>query len=449
MKFRGLLVAAGLLVLLAGLVYWSNKHEEATKDEPDPDAAPRIVDIDADAVNKVEIRAAGADPVTVEKGEDGEWRITQPEALPADQQTVESLVSDVAQLDSQRLVEENATDMSGYGFENPELTVVAHRTDGDPVTLKIGDETPTGGNYFAAVEGEPRLLTLASFNKTSLEKTAWDLRDKRLLTFNESTLSRVELTAKGPAVEIGKNAAGDWQIVEPAPYRADGGSVGTLMSRLREAKMDAELTEEEQAEAARAFANATPVAVVEVTDAGGTQELTVRKTSDDEYLARSSVVDGVHKVTSAVGEGLDKGLDDLRNKKLFDFGFGQVNRVEYRADGQTAVYEKSEDQWLKGGVRMDAIGVRALIDELRDLSAESFPESGFGEPSVEITVVSGDGEDVEKVQISKNGEEFIARREGEPALYGLKPVDVDRIDAVAEDIQEHQEEEEASEGGAE
>ncbi len=443
MKFRGLLVAAALLVLLAGLVYWSNKREAAKEGEPDPDAPPKIVDIDADAINKIEIRASGQAPVTVEKGEDGQWTITEPGAYRADQSSVESLVSDVAQLDSNRLVDENVTDTAGYGFEEPSLTVIAHRADGEPVTLMVGDETPTGGNNFAWVEGDPRLFTLASWTKTSLEKTAWDLRDKRLLTFDSNKLSRIELATDGSTIEIGKDAAGDWQIVEPRPYRADGGSVEQLVSRLRDAKMDADLSGEEQAEAEQNFARASRVAVVEVTDESGTQEIEVRQTSDDEYLAKSSVVAGVHKVSSDVGEGLDKKLADLRNKKLFDFGFGQVDRIELRAGGETHLFEKSEDQWMKGGIRMDSVAVRALIDELRDLSAESFPEEGFDEPTIEITVVSENGERVEKVLISKSGDKFIGKRENEPALYELKAVDVDRVRAMAEDIREHQEEEPA------
>jgi hypothetical protein len=73
--------------------------------------------------------------------------------------------------------------------------------------------------------------------------------------------------------------------------------------------------------AAAAFAKADPTAAVKVTDASGGQEIEVRKTKENDYYAKSSIVEGIHKVTSTVGEGLDKGMDDLRNKKLFDFGF--------------------------------------------------------------------------------------------------------------------------------
>ena len=68
--------------------------------------------------------------------------------------------------------------------------------DGKTKTLLIGDDTPTGNDVYAMAGGDPRLFTMASFNKTSFDKTSKDLRDKRLMTFDQDKISRVELTAK-------------------------------------------------------------------------------------------------------------------------------------------------------------------------------------------------------------------------------------------------------------
>ena len=447
MKVRGLVIAAIVLAGLSGLLYWSNEREKAKENEPDPNAPPKIIEVEEDQLARIEIRKEGEEPVVLEKGDDGKWKITAPEELRADESTVDSLVSTLADLDSNRLIEENAADLAPFGLDQPKLTVVARLKDGKELKLLVGDETPTGGNYFVRLDGDPRIFTLASWNKTSLEKSAWDLRDKRLLTFDSDKLTRVELTAKGDTIEIGKNARNEWQIVKPKPMRADGGNVEQLISRLRDAKMDSSMSEEDLGEARKKFATAKRVALIRVTDAAGTQELEVRKTSDDEYYARSNVVEGVYKISTWVGEGLDKGLDDLRNKKLFDFGWNEPTRIEIREGDQAAVYEKQDDKWIRDGKEMDSVTVRALIDELRDLSAESFPESGFTEPEIEITVVSDNGNRTEKVLISKNGDRYIAKREGEPSLYELKPVDVDRLKAVAEDVKEKTEEKSEESGG--
>ena len=45
---------------------------------------------------------------------------------------------------------------------------------------------------------------------------------------------------------------------------------------------------------------------------------------------RASAIEGIFKTTAELGEGLAKGLDDFRNKKLFEFGFNQPESVERR-----------------------------------------------------------------------------------------------------------------------
>ncbi len=112
-------------------------------------------------------------------------------------------------------------------------------TEKDNKTQKvlIGDNTPTGNAVYVALAGDPRVFTLASYNKTSLDKSAKDLRDKRLLVFEQDKLSRVELTAKKQAIEFGRNKD-QWQIVKPKPLRADDSKVQELIRKLGDAKMD-------------------------------------------------------------------------------------------------------------------------------------------------------------------------------------------------------------------
>jgi hypothetical protein len=163
---------------------------------------------------------------------------------------------------------------------------------------------------------------------------------------------------------------------------------------------------------------------VKVTDAGGTQSLEIRKNKDD-YYAKSSVVAGIYKAPSDLGSSVDKTLDDFRNHKVFDFGFSDPTKLELRNGPSDTVYTKSGQDWKSNAKTMDAASVQAVIDQLRDLSATSFPTSGFASPAIDITVVSNDGKRVEKVTFAKSGANYIARREGELSLYELTGKSVD------------------------
>ena len=84
------------------------------------------------------------------------------------------------------------------------------------------------------------------------------------------------------------------------------------------------------------------------------------------------MVEGVYKIQSDLGDGVDKGLNDFRNKKLFDFGWNDPGKVQIG----TAVYQKSGDKWTSGSKTMDSATVQALIDKLRDLQADQAPRCG-------------------------------------------------------------------------
>jgi hypothetical protein len=436
MRFRGLLIAVVLLAALGGLVWWSNKTQKAEADKPSADTAPKLLTIPEDQFSRIEIKKTGGESTVLARDQAGKWQIAAPQKLAADQDAMSSMVSTLSSLASDRLVEEKAADLKSFGLEQPGLLVAVTKKDGKTQELIFGDETPTGSGYFAKVQGDPRVFTVASYTKSSVDKTVKDLRDKRLLTFDSDKLLRVELAAKGQSVEFGKNAQNEWQVVRPGPYRADTLQVDELIRRLRDAKMDTSISDEEARKAASAFAAGAPVATVKVTDGSGTQQLQVRRDSDKHYHARSSVVEGIYRIPSDVGDGLDKGLDDFRNKKLFDFGWNDPGKLEFREGDKHAVYEKSGEKWTSGSKQMDSTSMQTVVDKLRDLSAVKFLDKGFTTPILEATVTSNEGKRVEKVAVSKSGNSYFARRENELTIYELDGKVVEELQKALSEVKE-------------
>jgi hypothetical protein len=182
-----------------------------------------------------------------------------------------------------------------------------------------------------------------------------------------------------------------------------------------------------------AFGSGALFATAKVTDTSGTQELQVRKNKDD-YYAKSSAVEGIYKIPSGTGTGLDKGLDDFRNKKLFDFGFADPEQVDLHDGPKSYFLTRSGSDWWSNGTKMDAGTVSVLIDKIRDLSATKFPETGFAAPVMDLTVTSDGGKRVEKILLSKNGDNYTAKRENEPALYELNASSVSELQKSEVDL---------------
>lgn len=434
MKPKGLLIAVVLLAVLGGVVWWSNKKQEAAAKSP-TDASTKLLSIPDDQFQQIHIKKLTGEVIDLRR-DSGRWQMTQPQPLRADQDTVGSIVSNLASLNADKLIEDKATDLKPYGLGDPTLDIVVTKKDGKTDEVLIGDDTPTGSGAYAKLAADARVFTIGSFVKSSLDKTPDDLRDKRLLTFDSGKLTRVELSAKGRDFEFGKNNQNEWQIVKPRPLRADGGQVDDLIRRLADARMDLNSTDEESKKAAAAFASGAQVAIAKVTDAAGTQELTVRKDKDKNYYAKSSVVEGIYKVASDLGDGLDKSLDDFRNKKVFDFGWSEPDKIEVREGAKQVDYQKSGGKWWCAGKEMDSATIETVVDKLRDLSATKFPEKGFTAPVLDFTVTSNDGKRVEKAAIAKSGNDYLAKRENEPALYLLDAKVVEELQKALANVKQ-------------
>ncbi len=429
MRPRGLLIATAVLAALAAVVWWSNRQK---KEEPESASSPKLLSLKQDEITKIEIQRREGETTRIEMGGDGAWRITAPEPLPGDKSAIESLVSSAASLNADKVVEEKPEDLAAFGLKEPHARIVITLKDGKTRTVLLGDDAPVGGGGFAQVDGDPKVYLLTSWVKGGLDKLAVDLRDKRILTFDRDKIVRVELERKKEALEFSKNAQGAWVISRPQMYRADSWSVDDYIRRLQDLKLDPLLTSDQKADLEKQFRTGEPVTTVAVTDAAGTQKLELRK-NKDKYYARSSVVEGFHLVQEFDAKALDKGLEDFRNKKLFDFGFDDPSKIDYRGARRQLSLSKQGDRWMESGKPMDSVGVQTLIDRLRDLQAVSFPASGFTQPMIEVAVTS---KSPEKVQISKSGDRYIARREGEPALYEISASSVEDLEKAAGDIKE-------------
>ena len=147
-------------------------------------------------------------------------------------------------------------------------------------------------------------------------------------------------------------------------------------------------------------------------------------------------MEGVYKVDADLGKALDKSVDDFRNKKLFDFGYSDPNKIEF--DNSSKAYfltrgTGGDDDWWSNGKKMDP-SAETLVSDVRDLSASKFVDSGFSTPTIELIVTSDDGKRMERVSLAKVGDHYIAKRENDPSLYQLDASPVDSLLTAAGDL---------------
>ncbi|MDZ4801047.1 MAG: DUF4340 domain-containing protein, partial [Bryobacteraceae bacterium] len=329
---------------------------------------------------------------------------------------------------------DKAANLAPFGLATPALQVSVTGKDNKTTTLQIGEDTPTGGAWYAKLDGDPRVFSISGGVKGGVDKNWRDLRDQRLITSDDQKLSRVELAAgKTPAVEFGRTGDSEWQILKPRPLRADGMTVDELVRKIRDTKLASTATDEQESKYAADFAAGTRVALVTLTDPSGAQSLDVRK-KGEEYLAKSSAVETVAKVDKELADSLVKPLDDFRAKKLLEFGFSEPSKMDIRDAAKTYSISKSGEKWWQNGKEMDPTSVQSLIDKLRDLQATALLDAGFTTSVLDIAVVSSNGKRTEKIQFSKGSQTWFAKRENEPTVYAIDNKKVEDILGAAADV---------------
>jgi hypothetical protein len=430
MKSKGLLTASFLLLVLSGIIWWSNKKAATPSKAPAESTSTKLLSIPGDQLQEIEIQKRDAETIRLLRF-DSKWQIAGPKPLRADPEAISNLLSSLSSLSSDRTVEEKATSLDQYGLTRPAIELSVIDKHDKTVKILIGDDTPAGAAVYAAIAGDPRVFAMSSYKRNNFDKSTNDLRDRRMLVFDTDKLNRVELQSKKQRIEFGRDKD-HWQIVKPSSFRADPSAVEELLRTLRDAKMDLSGTDDENKVAAE-FRSTAPFAIARVSDSSGTQELEVRKSKDD-YYAKSSAAEGVFKIASNIGTGLDKSLDEFRNKKLFDFGFADPDKLAIHDGSKGYFLSRSNSDWWSNGTKLDNAEVTTLMAQIRDLTATRFTNSGFTTTFLDLTVTADNGKRTERILISKNEDRYIAKREGELALYEVAASAVSELQKSAADL---------------
>ncbi len=438
MKAGGFFTALGVLAVLGGLVWWTNKHPQTdTKKSSEAAAAPKLLTLEAAQMEEIHLVHRGEAPIVLKKIADV-WGITDPKSMNADSEVVSPLTGSLASVQSERLIDEHPADLAPFGLVIPALQFEITVKGGKVYKLALGGDTPAGSSTYAKLDGDPKVYTVASSVKADLNKTLNELRDKRLMTFDYEKLKSLVLTTKGVAIEFGRNEDNGWKIVKPKAMRADFNEFDNLTRRLKDAKMD--IPADYNAKTAEEmYAAGTKIASVHAVDEKIDQTLEVRKANDGNYYAKSSLDPGAYKVSNDTGDGLDKKPEDFRAKKVFDFGFLDPSKLQINDKTYEKTGAKETEKWTANGVQFDSISVFDIFDKLRDLSATDVSDKKTGTATLTFGVTYGDKHRTEKVVLYKDGDNWRAVRDEDPGtVYVLDAKAVGEMQKTIGAIKQYQ-----------
>jgi len=172
----------------------------------------QILPVAAADVQTIQIVAAGKELALART--DSVWRVTAPQSLPAEESEVTRLLRQLADLTVQQFVADVPTDLDRFGLATPELTV-SLQGQGTNVLL-VGGADATNGWRYAKRADEPFVYGVDAKVIASLPVSPWAVRRRQLVDLKPDQIKKLTLQKGGEQVVVERNAAGKWQLVQPA-----------------------------------------------------------------------------------------------------------------------------------------------------------------------------------------------------------------------------------------
>ena len=440
-KYNNTVIAAFVLIFLTGgyVLYSRHKSSQPEKSETKPEE--KLLALASSHIQSFTLAPRDGEVVTCAKA-GGEWKLTAPKSLPADSTAVTSLLDSLTSASVSEVIEPNPKNLKEYGLDPPAETIKI-LTDATPkeFELKLGDETPTSSGLYAQMGTSPRVVTLAAYLKTSLEKNFFDLRDKRAVTLDSNQIQKIEAESKGHLLTLEKNPDGVWDLVLPPAVRADKYAVENLADRLHGLQMQSVVADEKK-EFAK-YGLKSPTLRIQMSGPKGTETLLIGKKDGNGYDAANSALDPVFTLNSDIVTGFEKDPADLRDKDLFSYSAFDVKQFTVTTAQGRRVFEKSQGKWKETSPKTKdepADKVEALLDRLRELRAASFPKAGssasFGlaNPAYQFEVHFGATNETESVEIGTAGDKVYGRRSTDPLPCELPKSALDDVDKALKDL---------------
>jgi hypothetical protein len=432
-SFRSLAVMAALLAGLVAYLYFV----DAKKPVSETEEKPKVFDgLKEDSIDQIKISTIAGGNAELTKGPDG-WALTAPSAAKADQSAVTSIASNLASLAVERVVDEKPANLGDYGLKEPPVEVsFKAKGDKDFRTLQLGSKSPTGSDMYAKLAGQPRVFLVLGYLESTFNKAPFDLRDKKILTFDRDRIDQIEIR-DGTAMVALKKSGGDWQITAPVQARGDFGAVEGLISRLQGAEMKSVVNE--HATDLKTYGLESPSLLVTLGLGSARAGLALGSAgSGGDVYARDVASDMVVTVAPDLLKDLNKPVTDYRRKDVFEFRPFNLAKVEITRGPETIVVEKQKgkgkdgaDAWLNVGTKktLDAPKVEETLTTLSGLRAQSFADpkvkTGLDQPILVATATFDDGKKTETVRFSRNGADVYAGRSDEPGALKLDATEFD------------------------
>jgi hypothetical protein len=442
-RARTALTTLGLIAAMVGIFtyayYGVEKKEEA-------EAAKKATEEKLYAFDRIRVKQVvvevNAGKTRIERATEGDgWRIVEPVQAEADKTAVDQVIDKVAGLiRKSEVAGSNEGQAEQYGLAKPVVQVTLTLDDGRTETLALGETNAFDGSVYARPT-DGRVVLVGGDARFPVEKKTFDLREKRLMIFEDKEVTKVEVTGvkKYGFIRDGEK----WKLTAPLQDQAESQTVDKVLMALRGLRATAFLPEgkkEHGLDKPRWTVTLTLRDGLKHTLALG--EPAAKGKADAAKLYARRVEGGeVAEIPPTIAKELDLSTLDLRDKTVVAFDREKVAAVKF--DGASGPIEvKKSSQKSDAGATEEGWAIAApqsapakrwkmsgLLYGLSSLKATAFAdesgkkvaEHGLDKPTQTVTFLDGEGKELARLEVGKEkGEKVFVRSTTSPKIFEVE-----------------------------
>lgn len=398
----------------------------AAKLQPDSTSLRRrqLMDLRPADVSQVTIDSPDGGVLLVRAG--ARWRMLQPFATPADEESVERLLYTLSTMHATAFHDQ--TPAAVLGLAEPSASITLDLSTGEQVLVTVGSPAPDAAGTFVRAGGESPAATVSAAVADVLLNGPGHYITRKIgaIPPDAKVISLVLVRPDGTfAVEL--DDSGHWQMLAPTTGRADDEVVERIASRIKNLRAEKIVSWSDRlpniyrTDLSSAVITAVaidPSSSAEVNEPT-TYVLRVVRLYDKwsgrsigdfawEHGARPPIVG---KVDKSVYRDL---MADLTWRRLWDIDTASVQQIRIAQGGdKPIVLQRDGDHWVVADdpyARVDVAAVGKYLDGIRQLEADEYladsvahlDRFGLHTPWLTVELTDGDGE-VRRIAVADHG----------------------------------------------
>ncbi len=337
-------------------------------------------------VQSLVLSSPGKSEIVLARDGDG-WKLESPVPAEADPSEINKIIDAIKSLKAETFEADRVTDFAPYGFAKLTVKVILKETEHQ---LRLGNPIPETDRIYATVDDTATVFGVDAGSLTQLDRSVFDLRNKRVVDFQRIDVNRFEIQQAGQRIVCAKDTDGTWQIQQPVSLKADNTSVDDLLFEMDSLKV-AEFVDDAPTDwESYGLEPARAEIRLYIADEGTPTILKFGNQRGDRIYAKGDK-EAIYLVSNTIFNRVQQGVSGLRDRLFWEFDTSDIRQFSLSYDDVQIECTKQGTTWQitrPVNEKADISATQSLLDAVATLRVRRYASvaSGAKMPKVRLAV---------------------------------------------------------------